>query len=482
MIVVGPLLVIVIIAMIVVLAGRSRGPTRAGRPLPRSSTGDELQRWTAAGLLTEQQAAAILAYEQAGLVSRPAPVTAAPEPAPRRRVPVIAESLGYLGGVLAVVGLVLMIARYWPDMPAAGRLALSGGAALALVGAGALVREKEDPALARFRWFVWLASSAATAVFAGVLVVDGFGSDYVPTVVAGCAGSVALESGLLWWWRERPLQQLVALGGLVVFAGAIADELAQAVAIGVTVWTVGVVLLVLGLRRLTPLALVTEGVGAAAVAIGSAITTDESQSFGLLFLVGSAFALVALAAVPGPVPARAEQRMLAVLGSIALWQAVPSTLVHFARDAGVATGITTWAIGGVLFVVGMRRLVRAPLLVEVVGGVTVVGGAAVTGAQSSGFAPVFGIFTGIVLLGLGMRSGQVLTSVFGSLALVVNVPWAIGRFFPGEGRAPLLILVTGALILGIAVLLTRMGGRFRRDIPGRHRGAPPSTFTPGHVS
>ncbi len=54
--------------------------------------------------------------------------------------------------------------------------------------------------------------------------------------------------------------------------------------------------------------------------------------------------------------------------------------------------------------------------------------------------------------------GQVLLSVFGSLGLLIDVPWTIGWFFPGEGRAPLLILVSGAVILAVAVALTRMAG------------------------
>jgi hypothetical protein len=65
--------------------------------------------------------------------------------------------------------------------------------------------------------------------------------------------------------------------------------------------------------------------------------------------------------------------------------------------------------------------------------------------------------------------------VLGSVGLLINVPWAISWFFPGEGRAPLLIMVSGGLIIAVAILLTRMGDRFRRDLgPLRHHGPPPS--------
>jgi hypothetical protein len=46
--------------------------------------------------------------------------------------------------------------------------------------------------------------------------------------------------------------------------------------------------------------------------------------------------------------------------------------------------------------------------------------------------------------------------------MLVNVPWIIVWFFPGEGRVPLLTLISGALILAVAVLLASQGGRRHR--------------------
>jgi len=85
------------------------------------------------------------------------------------------------------------------------------------------------------------------------------------------------------------------------------------------------------------------------------------------------------------------------------------------------------------------------------------------------------------LVALGMLPGRVLMSVFGSVGLLVNVPWAISWFFPGEGRAPLLILVAGVLILLVAVLLTRMGGRFREELVGLEERRPPTRPHVAHL-
>jgi hypothetical protein len=456
------------------------------RDTPRTDLAELLARWVSEGLIAPEQASAILAHELAhegAAASAPlrAPATEAPpalEPlgarpvpeaakAPRpRRIPVVAEALGYLGGILGTVGIVLLVARYWPDMATGGRLALSGGGALALLGAGALVHEESDPALARLRGFLWLASSAASALFGGVLMADAIDVERDATIALGCSAAVALQTGELWWRRDRPLQQLPFLASLVVFMGALVAELADGWPSGIMVWLVGVAYVGLGLQRQTRLALLTLGTGAVALVAGAGIVASDWESYGLPFAVASAIGLLAVALVPGPARTRGDQLVTGIIGGIMLVQTVPGTLVHFAREGGVATGITTWVVGGALVVIGMRRLVRLPIVVEMAGGAAIIGGAAITGAQSVAFATIFGLVTAVALIALGMLPGRVLLSVFGSIGLLVNVPWAIDRFFPGEGRAPLLVAVSGALILAVAVALTRMRDRFRSELGG----------------
>ena len=116
-------------------------------------------------------------------------------------VSVVVELLGYLGGVLAIIGAVLLAARFWQDLATWTRLSLLGVVAAALWAAGAMVHEHADPALWRLRGVLWLLSSAAVAFFAALFAADVL-------ELSGEAGP--------WWpgWRRRPTQGCCGGGGL----------------------------------------------------------------------------------------------------------------------------------------------------------------------------------------------------------------------------------------------------------------------------
>lgn len=450
----------------------------AGPVLRTGSSGEErLDEWVAAGLLTGQQADAIRTHEAAKL--------AVPPPTRRRvgprdgHLPAVAEPLGYLGAVLAVVGLLLVVSRFWSDMGTASRLALSGaGAVLGVVG-GSLVRETGDPALARLRWSLWLAATAAAGLFGGIAVADGFGVDAPETVVLAVAGAVAALSALLWRGDERPVQQATALVGAITAVGAAAAHVDPRLAAGIAVVSAGAIVLWAGIRRVTTAPPLSAAIGAVAVAVGGQLIAVERAAL-LVVTVALALGLVGLASLPELRP-RTEHRIAGIVGILMLFQTVPGALGYFVEGAGVATGLVTWAVGAGLLALGLRRVVERAPVVEVVGALTMLGGAALTGVQADALAPLLGIATGLGLLALGAGSEQLRHSALGAVGLLVNVPWAIGRFFPGEGRVPLLIMVAGILVLGFAVLLARRGGRTPRPplggsglppVPGRAGGGP----------
>ncbi|MFM8971034.1 MAG: hypothetical protein ACKOOG_00010 [Actinomycetota bacterium] len=396
---------------------------------------------------------------------------------PASRIPVFAEAIGYIGGWLALGGILVVLGNSWTDLSEAVRLAISGLGAAVLLGAGAAIPAEHDPAFARLRGVVWLAATAATAVLAGVLVADVSEASPGQTIAFACAAAVAVESALLWRGRpDLPLQQLTALAASAVAVGTFVSQWTEAGPAGVPVWLTGVAFITLGLRRiLRANPFVTVGLGALTASIGASMTVDTRLGIGLLVIVAPGSALLTLAVVPGVGADRTEQAVLGIVGGFTLLISLPQTLGHFARDAGVITGAIVWLVGAALIALGASHRVRGGAFVEALGALATIGGAALTGVQWPGGAPLLGIASAVGLIALGTRPGRVLLSAFGSLGLLVNVPWAIAWFFPGEGRAPLLMSVSGLLLVGIALFLARSGSRWRRELGGEPVTTPAPT-------
>ena len=386
-----------------------------------------------------------------------------------RSVPLFAEALGYIGGVLVLVAGGVIVQEYWSELGVAGRLAISAGAAGGLFGLGAILTVERDVAIERLRAFLWLGSAAATGLLAGVIVVDLIDSHSARTIIMWVAGAFALQCGLLWRNRFRPLQQVGFVIGFAAFLAALLDQFTHEGPVGVALWVFGAALVVGGLRRAIVDPTIAEVAGAAIAYAGCAFIISGWMGFGEMLAVTTAWALVAPAFVRGIAAQRREQILFGVIGGIALVMTMPGVIAYFAFDAGVVTGLVVWFGGGVLLALGAKGMVRVPVLAEVAGAALLIIGAAVCGAQNSGFAPLFGLVTAVGLVALGTRAGMAIMSLFGSAALLVNVPWAIHHFYPGRGRTPLLILVSGLVILGVAVLLARSGTRIRDEVGPKHR-------------
>src|SRR3989304_1563167 len=86
--------------------------------------GGRLLRWVDASLITSEQAEAIRAFEEV--------------PAEPRRVPLIAEALGYLGAALALAAGIVALGDSWQDLSDAARLGALGGAVVVLPVGGFL--------------------------------------------------------------------------------------------------------------------------------------------------------------------------------------------------------------------------------------------------------------------------------------------------------------------------------------------------------
>jgi hypothetical protein len=321
--------------------------------------------------------------------------------------------------------------------------------------------------MSRLRAFLWTLSTASVAVFAAVAAREVLGSRPVAPVVACTAAAVALTSGLMWWGRNRPLQQLIALAAAVVAIGSGLAEPAGSTVAGIAVWLAGAALLAAGIRRVTTFPVLDVAVGAVAAGVGAMLVVGDDPGADMLLVVTTGAALVTLALLRRLVTEVASIVVLSVIGAIVVAQSLPPLIGIMAKDAAVATGAAMWIVGLMVLAVGIRRLTRVPVLLEVLGALAMLVACAVTAAESPTIATIAGLATSLGLLGVSMLPGRVALSPVGAVGLLAYVPWSIGWFFPGEGRVPLLISVSGLLIIGVAVLMARSGHRFGSEL-GHH--------------
>jgi hypothetical protein len=180
---------------------------------------EQLERWAAAGLIDPAQAARIENTEHA----RAKAVPGGPS-APRRRLPLVAEVLGYIGALLAATALGVALRQVWTHVPPAAWLAFTAVLAAGLLVGGATVRAGGEPAFGRLRSVLWLLSTASAAGFAAVLAGKYL---HLP------GNSVALSAEIAWlicaipmWWRTRSaLQQTAAFAGAIALAETAVDRI-----------------------------------------------------------------------------------------------------------------------------------------------------------------------------------------------------------------------------------------------------------------
>ena len=450
-------------------ASHDTARTRPG-PVARH-VDDELERWTAAGLIDATTARAIRTFEfQRRATRRRDPITTADSAAvpasPTRRVPAVAEALGYIGAVLAAVGVVLLVRRSWADLSTIARLTIAGGATAALVLAGRHVPVTTDTALARLRSALWLAATATAGVLGWLVADDVFGLDDGEITTAVVALAVTSISVTLWRGRDRPMQQGTAIGGGLVAVGTLATALAGPTVGGVALLATGAAVATAGVLMVGTAPALSVGIGAFGALGGGLVVAGDRMGLGLVLATTTSAACVAMAVARGAVHGARQRAVLAVAGVAGSVQAMPQTVVWFADEAGVATGGAVWLVGLAIGAAGIRRLVLTPRLFEVLGGSSMLVGAAVVATGSIGLATLAGVATAIGCIAVGMLPGRVLMSVVGSVGLLAFVPWAIAHFFPGEGRAPLLIVVSGALIVAVAVLMAAQSTRWRDEVGG----------------
>ncbi len=299
-----------------------------------------LDDWVAAGLITPDQGRAIASHEaQADRRAHQLRVVPASDAADAPSL--VTEALGYLGGVIMLVGAGLLVGMYWADLSVAVRLVLVGVAAVALVAAGSAVPDKFGAPAGRLRSVLWALGVAATGAFFTIFSVDVLDRTDEDALIV-LAPPTAILAAVLWRLRRTWLQQLALLVPVLLWAVAAALQISDAdSAPGLAMSVVGVAWAAIAWSgRLEPREV---GVATGAFAAGfGAVTMSGSHiaGVGMLMAIATAFALVALAL---------RERNLAWLGVgavLLLWTAPRAIVEWFPGQASAA--LTLLVTGGLL--------------------------------------------------------------------------------------------------------------------------------------
>ena len=224
-------------------ASPAPSPAPSPPPAPPPAPSEGLEEWVRAGLITTEQSRAIRRHGSERHESeRPERGTSgAVAPAPEGGPSLVVEALGYLGGVVMLVGAGILVGLYWSDLSVALRLVLVGATALGLLGAGFAVPDRLGDAAGRLRAVLWALGVAAIAGFLSIFsteVLDRY--DEHALVVIGPGAAVV--AGLLWWLRSTWLQQLALFVPLMLSAVGIGMELTSTDSSwgGAAMWAVAV--------------------------------------------------------------------------------------------------------------------------------------------------------------------------------------------------------------------------------------------------
>lgn len=297
-----------------------------------------LATWVADQLITREQADRILAQRNVLVQAQPA----AQEPR-SERTSLLVEALGYLGGVIILVASILIASLYWDQVGTSARLAIVGGVAAVLLGAGFAVPERLEEVGLRLRSVLWLLSTGAFAGFLGLLGADALSMAGKDVFLLTSAGVAAYAAGL-WLVGRTFVQQLVMMVGFMLTAAALANELGVNDELpGFAVWGVALIWLLLGWGGVLEPRRFVIVYGAAGMFIGALMTIPTYAGIGLALL--TAVAVVTTAVL-------FRDLLLLAVGAVGTLLVLPSAVIElFPGD--LAAPIVMLAVGALLVGAGL---------------------------------------------------------------------------------------------------------------------------------
>jgi hypothetical protein len=292
---------------------------------------EQLDRWTASGLIDADQASRIGAAELARNAA-----------APRRRLPLVAEVLGYVGAVIAITAAGVVIHQFFRHVPPAAELAFAAVVAIGLTVAGTAIRTGAEPAFARLRSVLWLLATAGAASFVAILSLK-----YLH--LSGSSAALLAEGAWLacaipmWWLTRSVVQHLSVFAGAAALVETSVGRIHPNVGsfgIGLVLWIVAV-LWGLAVYRgyLTPR---TAGllVAGAGTLVGAILAMDEAAAGQVLALVTVAGLLCAGILL--------RRVLLIAIGGVGTLYVVPDAASRY-LPGSVAAPLAVAVVGLVLF-------------------------------------------------------------------------------------------------------------------------------------
>lgn len=188
-----------------------------------------------------------------------------------------------------------------------------------------------------------------------------------------------------------------------------------------------------------------------------------------------------------PEPVAAFVGTVTALHAGSTWQLRDRPAQHLAFLAGVIAalagasawvdgpglvGVVLWALGLGWLVLGWRRLVEPADVALVVAPGLMLVAAGITGGSWESAAPLLGLVTAAALLAGGSIQREFLVTGVGVAGVFVYLPMSGAEYFGDTIGVPIVLLVTGALLIALMVLLLRRGAG-PHQLP--NRGQPSSS-------
>jgi hypothetical protein len=253
----------------------------------------------------------------------------------------VAEALGYVGGVLVLIGAVTIALNFWGELGLAGRLAILFGAAALMLITGIAVPARRLQVARRLRSVCWLVSVILFGAGVMLLATDVLHVERHAGVLT--TGSAAIFAGVLWWCHRTVPQQAILVITLALTATSAVSLLPNGFEHlpGLAVWGFGVAWLLLAEGGVIAARRAGAVLGGGAAVIGSLFTIGAN--WGAVLAIGSAVALVAAGVW-------LRNLILLALGAVGILLSVPMVVGQYFPDVLV---VSLALLGcGVLLVAG----------------------------------------------------------------------------------------------------------------------------------